>query len=43
MSYEKPAIVAQDRAIRAIQKINKPSLHSDNCESSTVNAYEADE
>jgi hypothetical protein len=43
MKYEKPTIVAMDNAVRAIQKTDKPNTHADNCESSTVNAYEADE
>ncbi len=43
MKYEKPTIVAMDNAVRAIQKVDKPNTHIDNCESSTANAYEADE
>jgi hypothetical protein len=43
MKYEKPTIVAMDNAVRAIQKVDKPHTQIDNCESSTPNAYEADE
>ena len=43
MKYEKPTITFEEHAIRVIQKVNKPNIQSDNCESPTANAYEADE